>query len=57
MKKNNIEKILDKIFTIVTIILAIVVIITMISEFIANCKVIRQDNCITLNGKDYCEVE
>lgn len=57
MEKNNIGKILDKIFTIVTIILAIVVIITMISEFIVNCKVIKQDNCITLNGKDYCEVK
>ena len=53
----KISKIIDKVTQIIIIILAIVAVIGLVNDIIVQIKVIKQDNCVEINGKYYCEVK
>ncbi len=53
----KLKKILENIWYLLFVIVLIVVIIAFISEIVTNVKIVKQDKCVVLNGKDYCEVK
>lgn len=53
----KISKIIDNIIWIIIIILVILLVIDCIESIIVQNKVIKQDNCVEINGKYYREVK